>query len=131
MSNNPGLWLTLSYQDAPAAIKFLQEAFGFEVSARYDNSDDPSKVDHAELRWPLGGGVMLGSKRDDNADLNIGGGSAYVVTDEPDALYQRAILAGASEIRGLTDQDYGSREFTVADPEGVTWSFGTYRGHEG
>lgn len=27
---------------------------------------------------------------------------------------------------GLTDQDYGSREFAVADPEGNLWSFGTY-----
>jgi uncharacterized glyoxalase superfamily protein PhnB len=31
-------------------------------------------------------------------------------------------------IRGLTDQDYGSREFSVGDLEGNRWSFGTYRG---
>jgi uncharacterized glyoxalase superfamily protein PhnB len=29
--------------------------------------------------------------------------------------------------RELTDQDYGSREFTARDPEGNLWSFGTYR----
>ena len=28
---------------------------------------------------------------------------------------------------GLTDTDYGSRDFSVRDPEGNLWSFGTYR----
>jgi uncharacterized glyoxalase superfamily protein PhnB len=30
-------------------------------------------------------------------------------------------------VRGLTDQDYGSREFAARDPHGNVWSFGTYR----
>jgi uncharacterized glyoxalase superfamily protein PhnB len=29
---------------------------------------------------------------------------------------------------GLRDEDYGSRGFTVRDPEGILWSFGTYPG---
>lgn len=130
MSNNPGLWLTLSYRNAPAAIDFLQSAFGFELSARYDSASDPTKVDHAELLWPRGGGIMLGSAREGNVDVVRSGGSAYAVTDDPDALYARAMAAGATEVRALTDQDYGSREFAVRDPEGVVWSFGTYAGHE-
>jgi uncharacterized glyoxalase superfamily protein PhnB len=28
----------------------------------------------------------------------------------------------------LKDEDYGSRGFTVSDPEGNLWSFGTYAG---
>lgn len=130
MTNSPGVWISMSYEDAPAAISFLQQAFGFEVSAQYDNADDPNKIDHAELLWPLGGGVMLGSARESNRDLVKRGSSAYVVTAEPDALYARAIEAGATEVRGLNEQDYGSREFAVADPEGNVWSFGTYRGHQ-
>jgi uncharacterized glyoxalase superfamily protein PhnB len=51
-----------------------------------------------------------------------------VVTDEPDALFARAEAAGARVVRGLTDEDYGSRGFTLRDPEGVYWSFGTYAG---
>jgi uncharacterized glyoxalase superfamily protein PhnB len=31
-------------------------------------------------------------------------------------------------VEGLNDTDYGSRGFTVRDPEGNTWSFGSYRG---
>ena len=51
-----------------------------------------------------------------------------VVTDEPDALCERATAAGATLVRPLRDEDYGSRGFTVSDPEGNLWSFGTYRG---
>ena len=35
---------------------------------------------------------------------------------------------GAEVVRGLKDEDYGSRGFTVRDPEGNLWSFGTYAG---
>ena len=51
-----------------------------------------------------------------------------MVTDEPDALFERATAAGAEVARGLRDEDYGSRGFTVRDPEGNLWSFGTYAG---
>ena len=124
------VWPALRYRDALAAIRFLVEAFGFEEIVRYPGADE-SQVSHAELRWPLGGGVMLGSAREDSviAGLPPGTGSIYVVTEEPDALYERARTAGAQVVRELHDEDYGSREFTVRDPEGVYWSFGTYAGH--
>jgi uncharacterized glyoxalase superfamily protein PhnB len=124
------VWPALRYRDARAAIDFLVRAFGFEELVRY-TGDDESIVSHAELRWPLGGGVMLGSVREDSviAELPPGTGSIYVVTDQPDALYERARAAGARVVRELHDEDYGSREFTARDPEGVYWSFGTYSGH--
>lgn len=52
----------------------------------------------------------------------------YVVTDRPDELFERATAAGATVVMAPTDQPYGSRDFCVRDPEGVFWSFGTYRG---
>ncbi|NLU83907.1 VOC family protein [Rhodococcus sp. HNM0569] len=117
------------YRDAKAAIAFLETAFGFEPVAVYENPDTGS-IDHAELAWPLGGGVMLGSVREDSAIAGLlpGTGSVYVVTDAPDELYARARAAGAEIVQGLRDEDYGSRGFTCRDPEGVYWSFGTYRG---
>jgi|TARA_B100000929_G_scaffold226_1_gene233 uncharacterized glyoxalase superfamily protein PhnB len=54
--------------------------------------------------------------------------SVYVVTDQPDELYRRAVEADAEIIRGLNDEDYGSRGFSATDPEGNVWSFGTYVG---
>ena len=63
--NHANVWPTFRYRDAKAAISFLQEALGFDVIAEYMNADDPDRVDHAELAWTEGGGVMLGSVRDD------------------------------------------------------------------
>jgi uncharacterized glyoxalase superfamily protein PhnB len=129
-TNAPTVWPALRYADAPAAIRFLVDAFGFEEALVVPGEGERA-VAHAELRWPLGGGVMLGSTaytEGVHADMKAGGASVYVVTDEPDALFERATAAGAEVVQGLRDEDYGSRGFTVRDREGNLWSFGTYRG---
>ena len=95
----PNIWPTFRYRDAPAAIAFLQEAFGFEVLAQYANEEDPERIDHAELQWPCGGGIMLGSSRDDGgamARIGMAAGSVYIATDDVDALHARAMKAGAT-----------------------------------
>lgn len=122
------IWPTLRYRDAPAAIRFLVDAFGFEEKAVHPGETEGT-VAHADLRWPGGGGIMLGTYRPGSEiDLPAGTGSVYIVTDQPDALFDRASAAGAAVVSGLRDEDYGSRGFTVRDPEGVFWSFGTYAG---
>ncbi|HEX8347327.1 MAG TPA: VOC family protein [Actinoplanes sp.] len=124
----PQVWPTLRAHDARALIRFLVEAFGFSETVVYG---DGVTVDHAQLDWPLGGGIMLGSARDTAGDpwsLTPGTFGAYVVTDDPDALHRRAVAAGAEITREPFDTDYGSRDFAARDPEGNLWSFGTYRG---
>jgi uncharacterized glyoxalase superfamily protein PhnB len=124
----PQVYPSLRARDARGLIRFLVDAFGFEEVVVYGDGD---RVDHAQLAWPLGGGIMLGSVRDTSDDpwpLEAGTFGAYVVTDDPDGLYQRATAAGAKVAQELHDTDYGSRDFTVVDPEGNLWSFGTYRG---
>jgi uncharacterized glyoxalase superfamily protein PhnB len=125
----PTIWPCLTYADAPAAIRFLVEAFGF-VEALVVPGEGGREIAHAELRWPEGGGVMLGSTSEDSvfSRLKPGMTSIYVVTDTPDALFERATAAGAEVVRGLENEDYGSRGFTVRDQEGTLWTFGTYRG---
>ncbi|GAA0037428.1 VOC family protein [Brevibacterium metallidurans] len=125
------VWPTFRYRDAKAAITFLTSAFGFEVAVEYTNADDPTVVEHAELAWPGGGGIMLGSARDDGGvmtSVGVASGSVYIAVDDVDSLFRRATDAGASVVRGLTEMDYGSCDFSVTDPEGVLWNFGTYRG---
>ena len=124
----PQVWPTLRANDARGLIRFLVTAFGFEETVVYGEGD---QVDHAQLSWPLGGGVMLGSARPPEGDqwpLQPGTFGAYVVCDDPDVLFERAREAGAEVLIPLTDTDYGSRDFSVRDPEGNRWSFGTYRG---
>lgn len=128
--NKAVIWPSFRYADARAAIRFLVDALGFEELVSYAGATEDI-VAHAELRGPHGGGVMLGSaSRGDSVldELPPGVGSAYLVVEDPDALFARATAAGATVVRGLTDQDYGSREFTIRDPEGVFWSVGTYPG---
>jgi uncharacterized glyoxalase superfamily protein PhnB len=124
----PQVWPTLQARDARGLIRFLVDAFGFTETAVYGEGD---RVDHAELSWPEGGGIMLGSAKDGPDDpwpLRPGTFGAYVVTSQPDELFARATAAGATVLLGLRDTDYGSRDFSVSDPEGNRWSFGTYRG---
>ena len=113
---------TLRYTDAPAAIDFLERAFGFERKAVYGDGD---VIHHAELTCGRGM-VMLGSTGRGDPQFDTRKSSAYVIVTDPDALHDRAKAAGAEITRELQDTDYGSREFSATDPEGNVWSFGTY-----
>lgn len=124
----PQVWPTLRAHDARGLIRFLVDAFGFEEVAVYGDGD---QVQHAELAWPEGGGIMLGSVRPADGDqwpVEPGSTGCYVVTADPDGVHARAVAAGAEIIRPLHVTDYGSRDFAARDPEGNRWSFGTYRG---
>jgi uncharacterized glyoxalase superfamily protein PhnB len=130
-----GVWPTLIYRDGHAALKFLTEGLGFALVASYAGVAEGS-IAHAELAWPVGGGVMVSSV-DRNSEPNEfdkfvdATASVYLVHDDPDALFPRVMAAGATVVREMRDEDYGSRGFSVADPEGNVWSVGTYRGEIG
>jgi uncharacterized glyoxalase superfamily protein PhnB len=117
------LYPSLRYQDPVAALEWLERAFGFEKLAAHE--DDQGRIVHAEMRWG-DSIVMFGSHRDDDFGDHTGQGWIYATCDDPDALFARATRAGADVVRPLTDQDYGSRDFSVRDPERNLWSFGTY-----
>jgi uncharacterized glyoxalase superfamily protein PhnB len=122
----PTVWPTLQAHDAPALIDFLVTTVGFIKTAVYADGD---QIAHAQLDWPEGGGIMLGSHKPQATwSRQPGTAGMYVVTDNVDALYDRVKQAGATIISDITDQDYGNREFIMADPEGNLWSFGHYRG---
>jgi uncharacterized glyoxalase superfamily protein PhnB len=122
----------LRYRNAPGAIDWLCQVFGFERHAVYANPD--GTVAHAELTLN-GGMIMLGSaKEDEHAqryrspdDLNgVETRGVYIVVADADQVHARAVAAGATILRPLQNTDYGSREFAVKDPEGHSWSAGTY-----
>jgi uncharacterized glyoxalase superfamily protein PhnB len=126
----PSIIPTMRYADAPAAIAWLARAFGFKEQLVVPGPQ--GTIAHAQLT--LGDGmIMLGSARDDalgsKLPKDLGGitQAPYIVVDDPDALYARAIAAGAEGLRPPEDTDYGSRDFSVRDPEGHLWHFGTYR----
>jgi uncharacterized glyoxalase superfamily protein PhnB len=131
MSNDThsNVFPAVRYADADAAIAWLQEAFGFTPTAVHRG--ESGTVEHAEL--DTGGGlVMLGQ----HSGAGWMGGTApdalaspvsiYVAITDPDARHARAVAAGATIVRELEDQSYGSRDFSARDLEGNLWSFGTY-----
>lgn len=120
----------LRYRDARAAIGWLVRTLGFcEHLVVPGEGDD---IAHAQLVWGAGM-IMLSSDRHDfygfHAPAADGAGAALncFVVDDLDALYARVTGAGAVALEGrIEDTPYGSRCFTLRDPEGHLWHFGTY-----
>lgn len=119
----------LFYRDAAKAIDFLQNAFGFEKRMVAPGPDDT--IAHSELS--LGTSVvMVSTARSEKGwvsprDLPAVNQIVCMYVKDIDAHYARAKAAGARITIELHDTDYGSRDYTCLDPEGNTWSFGTYR----
>jgi uncharacterized glyoxalase superfamily protein PhnB len=114
----------LRYAEPASAIQFLVDAFGFAGLEVHRGPD--GEIAHAELSFD-NGMVMLSRSGGSEAVFDAGAQSIYVVADDVDALRARAVAAGAEIVYPLTDQDYGSRDFSAKDPGGDVWSFGTYR----
>ncbi|WP_158893161.1 VOC family protein [Amycolatopsis anabasis] len=130
MTAQPTIWPALRYDDPRAALKFLVDTVGF-TETLVVTGEDGTTVTHAELRWPEGGGVMLGDAgvcKGGYEAQRAGTGAVYVVTDRVDEIHRRVTESGAEIVEPLTDTDYGSHTFTLRDAEGNLWTFGTYRG---
>lgn len=124
----PQLFHLMTFRDATKQMAFL-ETVGFTKVAAHANPDDPSIIEHAEYAWRDNGGIMFGSagRKDDDAGP-VGTARCYCVVDtdtEVDRVFERALAAGATELQPPTDQDYGGRNASVADPEGNQLSFGS------
>ncbi len=132
-SGDEAVWPILHYEDPGRALDFLTDALGFEAEAVVRNEE--GVVVHAELHRPNGGSLVLGwARRGEGVheDLRVGAAALYVATAEIDAAHERARTAGAKVVQPPHETAFGTgvatRAFTVADPEGNLWTFGTYRG---
>jgi uncharacterized glyoxalase superfamily protein PhnB len=126
----------LKYEDAPAAIEFLCNAFGFERNAVYADPNDASIIHHAQL--VLGEAMVMLSSAVPGERMDLfrwktprqAGGitmSVCAVIEDVDAHYQRAKAAGAEIVMELHDNEgYPGRSYNARDPEGNDWDFGTY-----
>lgn len=127
MPDTPDVFPCFRYADAPAALDWLERAFGFTRGLVVP--DDAGGITHAEMRVGRGM-IMLGSRRhgDTPVDraLDLGAQVTYLVVAGIDAHHARAAAAGAEIILAPFDTDYGSRDYIARDPEGHVWCFGTY-----
>jgi uncharacterized glyoxalase superfamily protein PhnB len=123
---------TMRYNDATAAIEWLCKAFGFEKHLVVPGED--GTIVHAQLVFG-NGMVMLGSASESEFDnlqkppSALGGAvslSLYIIVDDADSHYARAVAMGAEIVIEIRDEDYGGRGYSCRDPEGYVWSFGSY-----
>ena len=123
---------TLRYRNAAAAIEWLCQAFGFEKHLVVPGEN--GTIAHAQLVFG-NGMIMLGSARDDKFGRlqqppstvgSVVSQSPYIIVEDVDKHYARAILAGAKVVMPIKDEDYGGRDYSCRDPEGFLWTFGTY-----
>ena len=123
---------SLRYNDAAAAIEWLCEAFGFEKHLVVPGEN--GTIVHAQLVFG-NGMIMLGSARSSDFDklqkppTALGGAvsqSPYIIVEDADKHYSRAVAAGAKIVMEIKDVDYGGRDYSCRDPEGHVWNFGSY-----
>jgi len=117
----------LVVDDAAAAIRFYQEAFGAEVTLRLQGPGDA--VGHAELTIPGSGPFALASEFPDMGLLGpkARGGTSVSIdlhVDDCDAFAARAAKAGATVETAPEDQFYGYRAARLIDPYGHRWLVG-------
>ena len=122
--SQPVIFPALKYGNAPKALAWLADAFGFQ--RRTEVPGPEGTILHAELT--LGASVlMLGSRgKPDPSNPWATEPGIYVYVPDVDAHYARARAAGAEIIRELHETSYGAREYSARDLEGHLWSFGTY-----
>jgi PhnB protein len=118
----------LTVGDAAAALEFYGEAFGAEELFRMDGP--PGTIGHAEMQ--IGEGrFMLADEMEawgNRSPETIGGTgvSLTMYVEDADAVFRRAVEAGATEVMPVQDQFYGDRSGMVEDPFGHRWTIATH-----
>jgi uncharacterized glyoxalase superfamily protein PhnB len=117
------------YRDPKAALAWLENAFGFELSMLIDGPPDNPLALHAEMSLGGRGRIMIGGEYADwvKSPASIGGANTcnihVAVPDSIDAHCAHARAAGADILEEPLDQFYGDRTYRARDPEGHVWSF--------
>jgi PhnB protein len=116
---------SLTLDNASQAIDWYKKALCAEELSRSAGPD--GKIMHAELK--------IGDSRFMMNDVMMGGkgpkahggspASLWLYVEDSDALFNRAVKAGAQVQMPLADQFWGDRGGAVADPEGYTWWIST------
>jgi PhnB protein len=115
-------------KDAARAIEFYRNVLGATEKMRMPAPD--GKVGHAELQF----GSSLLMLADEYPEMGYRGPQAFggspvtlhLYVDDVDAVFKRAVSAGAKERQPVENKFYGDRSGTIEDPFGHTWNLSTH-----
>src|SRR5437773_592403 len=111
----------LIVNDAAALIEFIKRAFGGQVMFQMAGPD--GSVGHSEMR--IGDSmVMLGSAKENWKAMPA---MIHLYVEDCDAVYAKALEAGAEVVMPLSDQFYGDRSGGVKDANGNMWWIATHK----
>ena len=121
----------LTLDNAAQGIDWYKKALGAQEVTRAVGPD--GKIMHAELR--IGDSlIMMNDAMGGGKGAKAMGGSPaslWVYVEDCDALFNRAVAAGAQVAPGpmgqLTDQFWGDRSGTFTDPQGYRWTIATHK----
>jgi uncharacterized glyoxalase superfamily protein PhnB len=123
---------SVHYRDPKAALAWLEQAFGFEVTMAIDGPPEAPEMCHYEMSWAGQGRIMVGAEWAEwvRSPASVGGANTqYLHVQLPGGLdehYDRARAAGAVIVAEPEDQFYGDRTYRALDPEGHSWSFSAH-----
>ncbi|HLG15182.1 MAG TPA: VOC family protein [Blastocatellia bacterium] len=107
----------LHVEGAAKLIDFMKEAFAAQEIGRVPRPD--GTVIHAEIK--------IGDSMIEMGDAPSQPAAIHLYVEDADAVYERALRAGAVSLNGPTDQPYGDREAAVRDPFGNNWYIATHK----
>jgi PhnB protein len=119
----------LILDDAARALEFYKKGLGAVELMRFPAPG--GKIGHAEIK--IGDSpIMLADEAPQmghRSPESIGGTpvSIMLYVEDVDAVYRRALAAGAKELQPLKDQFYGDRSGTLRDPFGHVWTVSTHK----
>lgn len=100
---------------APKLLEFLVDAFG---AVEVDRTSGPSgEIRHAEIRL----GATMIELSEAHGQWGPTKGAYHVIVDDCDAMYERALRAGATSVAPPETKPYGERSAAVDDPFGNQW----------
>lgn len=111
----------LVIQGAPRLIDFLKQAFEAQETERITQPD--GTIGHAEVR--IGDSVVMMAEA--RGEWKPMPSAIYLYVNDTDAVYQRALQAGAISTMAPANQFYGDRSAGVQDPSGNQWWIATHQ----
>lgn len=120
---------SVHYQDPKAALAWLVDAFGFEVTMAIDGTADAPEAYHYELSFEGRGRLMVGGqwRPTIRSPRSVGGANTQTIHVQLagglDEHCARARAAGATIDQEPEEQFYGDRTYRAFDPEGHLWTF--------